>query len=118
MYHRPSVKTIMGNISNTIAEYYETNTEAIPTNADSIVGAHPTQWRPVWKDKRRLKRIGITVNAADCFWHGATRCLSCNGEVEYCFNRRVETDKYKCPHCNTDSAIVIGHLAQQNELRT
>ena len=103
--------TILGNISRIIGDWYQHGTAFdSPEDIERMVGTHPTEWRHVWKDKRKSKRIGMAGDGRGCFHHGFVRCTACNGEVEYCYNRRVETDKFKCPHCSTDSAIIIGTL--------
>ena len=104
-----STGTILGNISNIVGESLNGG-GAITGPSPSIVGDHPTRWRPVWKDKRKSKRIGMGGDHRRCFHHGFVRCSECNGEVEYCFNRRIETDKFKCPHCSTEDAVNIPDL--------
>ena len=111
-YNLDETPTILGNISRIIGDWYEHGTALNPEQSDieRLVGTHPTEWRAVWKDKRKSKRIGMAGDSRGCFHHGFVRCSACNGEVEYCFNRRVETDKFNCPHCSTDSAVIIGTL--------
>ena len=109
-YDLDAFPTMIGNISSIVGEWFENGTTTKIEIEKNVIGTHPTEWRPVWKDKRKSKRIGMAGLSDKCYHHGFVRCTACNGEVEYCFNRRIETETYKCPHCGTEDAVEIPTL--------